>query len=559
MVEDFGSYADPGIYVEEIPSPVIGTAGIAPTVIGLVGDTRRFATYSEVTQLLDAGVVLSQEGVNAATLSVTDRFTGQGYVEGTDWAYDPATNTLTHITGGPGDGTWVTVSYEYTGEDFYDLQRFNDYDDVRDLYGNPFDPTGAINSPLSLAAYLAFSNGASRIVCAAVEPPTAAQEVQHVYNDATAGTFTLTWDGFTTAAIAYNATATTVQTELNALTSITDAGGVTVTGLGNDTDPWIVTWNEAGDRSLLVADSTGLTATVGTTIEQAVQGVSGALSATEFNTAIDKLRDDGTINVVVPVTGDTAVHDYVARHVDTMFTLDSYRRAFVGMDVAATRQNLIDQADTINNPRVSIVGPTSMKFYEGRSGNIIDLGSFYAAVAVAASHASRPVQEPLTRKPVRGFHGTGEKPTEVQMIEAQRAGVLWLWEKRQGGIVVRHGVTTDMTNVYTREVSIQAAKDRLMTLVHDQLDVQGLIGSAMVENTPDYVMGAVAGALEFANENGLIFDYSGLKYRVPNNNPTMIQVRFMYKPTLPLNYVRVQFAIDTNTGTTQFSDEFVAT
>jgi len=45
----------------------------------------------------------------------------------------------------------------------------------------------------------------------------------------TGGTFTLTWNGQTTAAIAYNATAAVVQTALAALSNI-GAGNVTVTG-----------------------------------------------------------------------------------------------------------------------------------------------------------------------------------------------------------------------------------------------------------------------------------------------------------------------------------------
>ena len=47
---------------------------------------------------------------------------------------------------------------------------------------------------------------------------------------ATGGTFTLTVGANTTSAIAYNAVAATVQSALNALTSVTNRGGVTVTG-----------------------------------------------------------------------------------------------------------------------------------------------------------------------------------------------------------------------------------------------------------------------------------------------------------------------------------------
>lgn len=73
----------------------------------------------------------------------------------------------------------------------------------------------------------------------------------------TGGTFTLTFRGQTTSTIAYNANAGTVQTALQALSSI-GSGNATVTGTG----PWVVTF--AGDLALqavelLIGSGSGLT------------------------------------------------------------------------------------------------------------------------------------------------------------------------------------------------------------------------------------------------------------------------------------------------------------
>lgn len=57
----------------------------------------------------------------------------------------------------------------------------------------------------------------------------------------TGGTFTLTLDGETTAGIAYNATATTVQTALEALSNVT-SGDATVTGGPGPGTPYVVTF-----------------------------------------------------------------------------------------------------------------------------------------------------------------------------------------------------------------------------------------------------------------------------------------------------------------------------
>lgn len=74
---------------------------------------------------------------------------------------------------------------------------------------------------------------------------------------ATAGTFTLTYKGQTTAGIAYNATAAAVQSALTGLSTI-GAGNATVSGTAPN---WIVTFKGtlALDTTLLTGSGTGLT------------------------------------------------------------------------------------------------------------------------------------------------------------------------------------------------------------------------------------------------------------------------------------------------------------
>lgn len=69
----------------------------------------------------------------------------------------------------------------------------------------------------------------------------------------TLGTYTLTFGGDTTAAIAYNATAAQVAAALNLLASITSAGGVSVTG--PDGGPYQIVFGSAGAQSALTANA----------------------------------------------------------------------------------------------------------------------------------------------------------------------------------------------------------------------------------------------------------------------------------------------------------------
>lgn len=111
-------------------------------------------------------------------------------------------------------------------------------------------------------------------------------EVQTITVDATGGTFTITYSGQTTSATAYNASASTVQTNLVALSNI-DSGDVTVTGGPGDaggTTPYVLTFGGAlaqKDVAAVTTNAGSLTGGAGTaTVATATAGPVGtALTA----------------------------------------------------------------------------------------------------------------------------------------------------------------------------------------------------------------------------------------------------------------------------------------
>ena len=348
------------------------------------------------------------------------------------------------------DGTAVSVTFTATDASQFGAALFDDFDTVRDKYGTPFSDDGStIESPISLAAQLAFANGATQLVLVASNP--------------------------------------------------------------DDANP--------------------------------------------IQSAIDKLSFEQSVNSLAVLSSAPADLSYAKGHVGEMSQQGLLRRAFIGFDGSAgfsTPSDFISTAQEMNSERVSLVGPAKFKLDNGTT-TPLTIAGYYAAAAVAGLQAGLTPQEPLTRKQVYGFVGVADQASQADIFSMQSKGVLVVYEDRFGRLVVKHGLTTDMSTVYTREISVVTARDRLRDFILETLEGGELIGSAQTAETPNLVMAAVNSALEESVRQGLIFDYNDVKFRFPiASNPTLIEVRFSYKPTLPLNYIHVQFSIDTSAGTVEF-------
>lgn len=124
-------------------------------------------------------------------------------------------------------------------------------------------------------------------------PADGVKEVVNLYNDATGGNFTLTDGTDTTSNIAYNAAAATIKTRLE--TDITAITTVTVTGTGTSSDPWIITYDSPlkvpfADLSANDGGLTGGTSTLTVT----AQGQRGIKSELEKLSNITEVAVEGS-------------------------------------------------------------------------------------------------------------------------------------------------------------------------------------------------------------------------------------------------------------------------
>lgn len=186
---NFSRYVPPGVYTQSVPGPSVGISTLTPSAVGIFGTTVGFRTFTDVfTVPADAAGPtpvafgpLTKLGAQIGSIVITDVNTGTVYTITTDYlviqnnGIDTVANTnddsftFTRVlAGGLAAGSTVRVTYKYTDATFFDATTFTDVFDIQDAYGPAFDSSGTLTSPLTLAAQLAFGNGATEIVAVAV-------------------------------------------------------------------------------------------------------------------------------------------------------------------------------------------------------------------------------------------------------------------------------------------------------------------------------------------------------------------------------------------------------
>jgi hypothetical protein len=473
---DFSSYQPPGVQISEQSTTILAPTGVGVTVVAILGPGVGYKSTTDQLQLV--GSTLSrvhQLGAIPSSVTITD-------VSGN--LLDPSTYTLTAGAGADGniavtadntldvsrngvtipDGSVVFVSYRYQDAAYYTPSVVEDLDSAVTLYGNPLDPvTGAIVSPLSFAAQIAFQNGARQLVLVATPTPGTGQP--------------------------------TTQADLLA--------------------------------------------------------------------AYAKIATDYSINIVVPIphligdSGIAAVAQDLKAHVVTASNDGYFRVGFFGAGITVTGSPDTQIAAPVSNKRVVVFAPNKLNYYVGSINSSITVGAQYLAAGAAGKIASQRIQDPLTRKQIEGFNGLPATMSNTVKNTLSQGGVTVAEIDRSGRLVIRHGRTTDSTNITTREISMVRARDTMVEMLQIGMDTAAMIGTPIDYQTVVVVKGLVAGILESAIHSGVITGYTNLQARqtvYSNGDPTVIQVKFQYQPVFPLNYIQVSFSVDLSTGTTTLTN-----
>lgn len=294
-----------------------------------------------------------------------------------------------------------------------------------------------------------------------------------------------------------------------------------------------------------------------------------AAALTSWSDTFWVLRDIEDINVLVPIVGQSmpnvgdavqlSIMQAAQDHVNFMASQQQMVVTVLGEDSSASssvaqKATLLTHASTLAGryggamaQQTVFVSPAKYTRALPSLGRQITVGGQYMAAGIAGMLASRPVSAALTRKFVSGFTSVADA-RDLQEKNTDAGTGLLVVENVRGNIVVRHGITLDVTSTQNRELSVVRAKHRMIESVRDTIDKQ-IIGQVIADNNaPSVVSSTVALVLEGLRRDGDIVDYSGVESRYLSLDPTTVEVRFSYRPAFPLNYVNIVFSIDLTTG-----------
>lgn len=298
--------------------------------------------------------------------------------------------------------------------------------------------------------------------------------------------------------------------------------------------------------------------------------VGGAVEPSALESAYGKIATIQDVSIVVPLPvnvlatlSDPAnlgvIIEDLETHCENASSDGYFRMGLVGAETTVT-ESPTALAAVVNSRRVVLAWPNRLQYFNGFTNQTIEIGGYYLASAYAGRLISIQSQVPLTRKRVYGFSGIPSEVLSAMTRSTKDAwssgGVAVTEPNRQGQLIVRHGVTTATSGgIQTREISLVRARDTLVGLLQETVDGSGLVGSYIDDDTPGRVKGVVAGALELAVSNGTVVSYLDLKARQLAGDPSVIEVKFQYKPSYPLNYIVISFSINTTSGETTLLDQ----
>lgn len=496
---DFTRYLPPGVYVEDNSDPIVTSTGLPQSIVALIGPALGYQTATETLQIFaSSGGVLANRGI-----------------------------FVTDVVGPPAIAKPVVRKLDNTL-----LEENTDYAFLVDSSGI----TGSVTTIQRISNSPNVADGDTVTVAYAYADTAYYQPQQHTDYDTIVSVYGLPM--VTNPPTNPNTTQVASPLSLAARMAIQNGAGTIMTVATNPNDGDLrVQFQKAYDKI-----------------------------ATNYNTTliVPALPDDLTVTTGTVAQFVQQLGQDLKSHVENASAAGFARMGFLGTPRNYIETDLSQEglAGSLDSKRVVLVFPHNLSMFNSATSQITEVNGSHLAAAAAGRLSSLPVAQGLTKQGISGFQGlpdvVKQKMTKAYKDLLSGSGVAVAEIDRLNRLSIRHGVSTDMSALNTREISMTRIADTLYALVQTGMEAADLIGAPIDAEMTTRVRAALMTILEQAVLSDVIVAYSDLKVRQqipPSGDPSVIECKFAYAPAVPLNYIVVQFQLNLTTG--EVNDETI--
>lgn len=225
------------------------------------------------------------------------------------------------------------------------------------------------------------------------------------------------------------------------------------------------------------------------------------------------------------------------------------RTSYFGFRIGTTMDTVINTCRALGTEFLTAVYPDSAKITVPNNSGVdtqITVGGEYIAMAMAGAdlNPARDIATPLTNITLVGFDSLGRrvKASDAELIA--QSGCTMLEQKAPGIIKVLMALTTDLSGPLTRD-------PRIIEIKHDvqkgaRVATDPFIGVKGLPGVPRQVANVVSKFLQARKNAQIIYDFKGVAAKYDDADPTVINVKGLYKPIFGVNWIVIEFSITTS-------------
>ena len=285
-------------------------------------------------------------------------------------------------------------------------------------------------------------------------------------------------------------------------------------------------------------------------VPKATGSTDGSLES--YLEAIDSLEGQIAPNVyprtIVPLTPATSsLLNYLARHCDVQSSLrfKAERTAVLGFTAGTQPSEARALAEEVSSSRVRVVYPDMARINLtdalGNTQEYLVDGRYVASALVGNCVAStNDVATPWTGKEIVGFSSLARTLDLVEQNRVSSSGITVL-EDRPPFLRVRHGLTTDMSNVLTRTPTVNTIADLVQAQARAVLE--RYIGNKFIASSTSQIEISLSRMFADLQRQQIINNFTGITVEADPNDPTAINVEAYYQPVFPLLYIVINFNV----------------